>query len=198
MGCLQGKDVLCKLFGNSGLDNSKRAVVYDPSDGRRGAMMSWELEYLGRVEVSLLNVVYERWVSMGYKVSQENLPSEIRLFQSRINHRKRVGLNDVKLNGRIKLIDLRSTSEYFGEVSPIKTAITLPWTEVLGSDYHLLGSGELLVKKMETLGINRFDNVMTYCTCGPRAAIGYLALKRVGYDVKVFDGGLGEWYRSYY
>ena len=42
-----------------------------------------------------------------------------------------------------------------------------------------------LARRLSNLGIGRMDKVVTYSTTGARAAIGYLALKRAGYDVRV-------------
>jgi 3-mercaptopyruvate sulfurtransferase SseA len=37
------------------------------------------------------------------------------------------------------------------------------------------------------------DQIVAYCRSGPPAAVGYLALKEAGFDVKLFDGSYAEW-----
>ena len=37
---------------------------------------------------------------------------------------------------------------------------------------------------------------MTYCKVGARAAVGYQALKRLGFNVKLFEGSYSEWEKS--
>jgi 3-mercaptopyruvate sulfurtransferase SseA len=46
---------------------------------------------------------------------------------------------------------------------------------------------------MTDAGIGRADRIVTYCRSGPRAALGYLALKELGYEVRLFDGSYAEW-----
>ena len=40
------------------------------------------------------------------------------------------------------------------------------------------------------------NTVVTYCKVGARAAVGYQTLKRLGFDVKLFDGSYAEWEKS--
>jgi 3-mercaptopyruvate sulfurtransferase SseA len=36
------------------------------------------------------------------------------------------------------------------------------------------------------------DKVVAYCRSGPRAALGYLALRELGYHMWLFDGSFAE------
>jgi 3-mercaptopyruvate sulfurtransferase SseA len=38
--------------------------------------------------------------------------------------------------------------------------------------------------------------VIAYCRSGPRAALGYMALKAIGCDVRLFDGSYAEWSKA--
>ena len=58
---------------------------------------------------------------------------------------------------------------------------------------RILGSAEKLAKLLDDAGIKRADKVVAYCRSGPRASLGYLALKELGYDVRLFDGSYAEW-----
>ena len=64
-------------------------------------------------------------------------------------------------------------------------ASNLPWTEYLGDDHQLLRPDNDLASRLRNIGVGRMDKVVTYSTTGARAAIGYLALKRAGYDVRI-------------
>ena len=64
-GALLPDEALGAVFGAAGLDESKRSLVYDGADGRRGALMAWTLEYLGRGEVSLNGLLFEGWAQAG-------------------------------------------------------------------------------------------------------------------------------------
>ena len=42
-------------------------------------------------------------------------------------------------------------------------------------------------------GVARADKIIAYCRSGPRASLGYLALRELGYEVRLFDGSWAEW-----
>ena len=89
---------LAQVFGEAGLDDSKRALVYDGGgDGRHGAMMAWVLEYLGRGEVSLCSLLYEGWAEQGYEVSRKAVVPQPRRFNTRLTPSKRVTLQELEL-----------------------------------------------------------------------------------------------------
>ena len=54
-------DKLKQWVGAAGLDTQTTPVIYDSYDGRNGAMLAWILEYLGRTDIHVLNVFFERW-----------------------------------------------------------------------------------------------------------------------------------------
>ena len=179
---------LAQVFGEAGLDDSKRALVYDGSDGRQSAMMAWVLEYLGRGEVSLSSLLYEGWAEQGYEVSHEALIPRRRHF----NTRYKLPASALRFGSwnwarSVKLLDVRSTQEYEGPGGHLPGSMNLPWTELLGSDYYLLRSDADLAIRLRGLGIDRKTKVVTYSNTGQRAALGYLAIKRGGYDVSVLD-----------
>ena len=202
-GALLPDEALGAVFGQAGVDESKRSLVYDGVDGRRGALMAWVLEYLGRGEVSLCALLYEGWAKQGYPTSTKPETPTPCDFKININPNKRASLDELDSPNPPKLIDLRSAEEF--NASPIrhscesrnprrggvKTGISLPgasslpWTEYLGEDYQLLRPDNELSQRLRNIGVGRMDKVVTYSTTGARAAIGYLALKRAGYDVRI-------------
>lgn len=183
-GALLSNDELGAAFGKVGVDETKRSLVYDGADGRRGALMSWVLEYLGRGEVSLCALLYEGWAKQGYPTStQPEIPTPCQ-FNININPNKRASLNELDSPNPPKLIDLRSAEE-FNASGRLPSASNLPWTEYLGDDYQLLRPDNELSQRLRNIGVGRMDKVVTYSTTGARAAIGYLALKRAGYDVRI-------------
>ena len=202
-GALLPDEALAAVFGQAGLDESKRSLVYDGADGRRGALMSWVLEYLGRGEVSLCALLYEGWAKQGYPVSTRPESPTACNFNININPNKRASLGELDSLNPPKLIDLRSPQEFnflpsrhscesrnprlggAGTGIPSPAASNLPWTDFLGDDHYLLRPDNDLSRQLRNIGVGRMDKVVTYSTTGARAAIGYLALKRAGYDVRI-------------
>ena len=150
-------------------------------------MMAWVLEYLGRGEVSLSSLLYEGWAEQGYEVSHEALIPRRRHFNTRLTPSKRVTLRELELGKEVKLLDVRSAQEHGGPGGHLPGSFNLPWTEFLGSDHYLLRSDADLAIRLRGLGIDRKTKVVTYSNTGQRAALGYLAIKRGGYDVSVLD-----------
>lgn len=177
-------DALAAAFGEAGVDESKRSLVYDGVDGRRGALMSWVLEYLGRGEISLCALLYEGWVKQGYPTTSQPVTPIPCRFNININPNKRASLDELDSPNPPKLIDLRSAEE-FNASARLHNASNLPWTEYLGDDHYLLRPDNDLSRRLRNIGVGRMDKVVTYSTTGARAAIGYLALKRAGYDVRI-------------
>ena len=187
-GFLLPDDRLAEVFGEAGLDDSKRALVYDGGgDGRHGAMMAWVLEYLGRGEVSLSSILYEGWAEQGYEVSHDAVVPQRRHFNTRLTPSKRFSLQDLGAGKEVKLLDVRSAQEHEGPGGHLPGSVNLPWTELLGSDHYILRSDADLAIRLRGLGIDRKTRVVTYSNTGQRAALAYLAIKRGGYDVSVLD-----------
>ena len=183
-GALLPDEALGAVFGQAGVDESKRSLVYDGVDGRHGALMAWTLEYLGRGEVSLSALLYEGWAKQGYPTATEPVTPTPCDFNININPNKRASLDELDSPNPPKLIDLRSAEE-FNASGRLPNASNLPWTEYIGDDYQLLRPDNELSQRLRNIGVGRMDKVVTYSTTGARAAIGYLALKRAGYDVRI-------------
>ena len=184
-GALLPDEALGAVFGEAGVDESKRSLVYDGADGRRGALMAWTLEYLGRGEVSLCGLLFEGWAEQGYPVSTQSETPTPCQFNLNVNPNKRASLDELDSPNPPKLIDLRSSEEFSAHKGRLPSASNLPWTEYLGADHQLLRPDSDLASRLRNIGVGRMDKVVTYSTTGARAAIGYLALKRAGYDVRV-------------
>ena len=184
-GALISDEALGRVFGNAGVDESKRTLVYDGSDGIRGAFMSWVLEYLGRGEVSLCALLFEGWAKQGLPVSTQPKSPTPCTFNITINPNKRASLDELNSDNPPRLIDLRSAFEFNSEIGTLPGATNLPWTEYLGEDHNLLRPDNDLALRLRNIGVGRMDKIVTYSTTGARAAIGYLALKRAGYDVRI-------------
>ncbi len=183
---------MAQAFGEAGLDESKRSLVYDAADGRRGAMMAWVLEYLGRGEVALCALLYEGWARQGFVVSTEPVTPQPRQFQAAVSPGKRITLEELRAGEDVKLLDLRSPEERRDAGGSLPGSINLPWTELLGSDDYLLGSDTDLWLRMKALGMSRMDTVAAYSATGLSASIGYQALKRAGCGARLLDLGPGS------
>lgn len=192
-GRLRAVDDLAAWVGGAGLDERKTPLLYDAHDGRNAAMLAWLLEYLGRGDVHLMDVFLERWAAEGRTLFYRPVRPAPAPFTPQPDPRLRATLDDVRQAGATKLADLRSRDEYAGH---IPGATNIVWQELLGEDHRFLAPPEQLERLAGEAGITRSDRVVAYCQTGPRAALGYLALRELGVDVRLFDGSFAEWIRA--
>ena len=193
---------LAECFGQAGLGSRQTPLLYDGYDGRNAAMVAWVLEYLGRDDVHLMDLFFEHWKAQGREVFYRPVPPEAKLFAAQVNPGARATLADVSGPGVLKLVDTRSRVEYAGagdtDARPghIPGAFNISWQDLVGRDGRFLRSAEEVRQMLSDAGIQPADQVVVYCRTGVRAAVGYLALRRLGFHVRLYDGSYAEWERS--
>lgn len=221
-GRLRPPDELAAWLGEAGLGEGTSPLLYDARDGRYAAMLAWLLEYLGRSDVQVMDVFLERWVAKGRPIFYRPVRREPAVFAARVVPALRATLEEVRqlvpaprARGRAgKLADFRSRDEYTGRQAPpplpdpdgearagayaghIPGAINLVWEDLVGEDHRFLANNDVLRRRVEEAGITPGERIVAYCQTGPRAAVGYLALRSIGLDVCLFDGSYAEWMRE--
>ncbi len=200
---LHSEERLAETFGKVGVDLDSTVALYDSYDGQNAAMQAWLLEYLGHPRVVILSNYLEGWVKHGGQILYRPVPAEPKSLSWKLGRRARALTNDVLQKGDSKLLDLRSQDEFQGKTSTelrsghIPGAINLPWTELIGKDNQFLKSESDLEGIFAEIGLNHLDQIITYCTNGPRAAVGYVALQQLDFEnVRVYDGSFHEWARK--
>ncbi len=87
------------------------------------------------------------------------------------------------------------TKKFDAKPNNVVRALYIPWTDLIGDGHEFLRPKPELeeVGKRVSLGPTQ-KKIVTYCSYGPRAAIGYVALQYLGYrEVKVYDGSFHQW-----
>jgi thiosulfate/3-mercaptopyruvate sulfurtransferase len=201
-GKLLPPDELARWVGAAGLDQQRTPVIYDSPEGQNAAMLAWILEYLGRADAHMLDVFFERWVAEKREVFYKPVETVPRTFIPRVNPQIRVTLDELRSGARDKLIDFRSQEEYTGErdmdgkPGHIPGAMNIVWRDLGGPSQAVLAPREKIEQLLTAAGVSRGDHIVAYCRTGPRAALGYLALRQYGYQVRLYDGSYVEWARS--
>jgi thiosulfate/3-mercaptopyruvate sulfurtransferase len=202
-GRLSGPATLAEFIGGAGLGDPITPVLYDSPEGQNAAMLSWILEYLGRRDVLVLDACYENWKESGGEVRYKPVAAPPVKFTAHENPAIRVTSKEISGETGLKLVDFRSHEEFTGERAMgddtpghIPGAVNLVWRELASPPERILAPREKIAKLFAGAGLKSGDRVVAYCRSGPRAALGYLALKEAAYDVRLFDGSFGEWSRS--
>ena len=201
-GKLLSPDGLAQLFGGAGLGDQETPVLVDGYDGRNAAMVAWALEYLGRDDVHIMDVFFDRWKDQGREIFYRPVPSSPQRFSARINTSLRASIDDVSQPTSLKIVDTRSREEYCGETDAdekpghIPGAVNIDWQDLIGEEGRLICSQEKTQHSLAKVGISQGDRIVTYCKVGARASVGYLAFQQLGYDVTVYDASYAEWEQS--
>ena len=201
-GRLGQPDQLAAAFGEAGLGDGITPVLYDHQDGRNAAMVAWVLEYLGRGDVHIMDLLYDAWKDQGREVIYRPVPTEAKLFSPCLNPSVRATMNEVANPGGTRLLDTRSPEEFRGQTEMdhcpghIPGAVNLPHSEMAGADGNLLIEPDLLRQRLAAAGITPRDPVVAYCRSGVRASLAYLSMQEAGYTVRLYDGSYAEWMDS--
>lgn len=194
-------DYLRALFSQAGIDHQTRVVAIDDGSFIWAARLYWLLETLGHDKVSLLNVGYGNWPDDLLPTSKKEAAAvEPRDFIPMVdNTRLQTKLGTLLAIDNKTILDGRSHSHYQGLESTAKrfghvpTALNFPCTqniEVTESGNRLLEL-DSLVSVYESLP--RDEEIILYCDGGAEAALNYVIMQALGYNVAVYDGSWLEW-----
>jgi thiosulfate/3-mercaptopyruvate sulfurtransferase len=201
-GNLRSIPELARWLGSVGLDEKHTPVIYDNADGRSAAMLAWILQYLGRDDVHLMETLWEKWVADKREVFYKPVAPVAREFQAKPRLELRATIDQVAAAKTARLVDFRSRDEYAGKVDNtgrpghIPGAVNVVWQELAGQNGNLLAADEDLRKVLSTAEIKPGRPAIAYCLLGARAALGFLALEKLGQPVALYDGSYTEWAKS--
>jgi thiosulfate/3-mercaptopyruvate sulfurtransferase len=196
-GLLVSAEELARRLGQAGLDAKRAPVIYDNADGRNAALLAWILAYLGRDDVHVMETFWEQWAKDGREVFYRPVQATAREFAAKVRPELRAATSDVQKNAA-KLVDLRTADEFTGKAEidarpgRIPGAVNLSCDQI-GANGKILSAPERLEEMFAARGVTRGTNAITYCRTGVRAALGFLALEQLGYNVKLYDGSYAEW-----
>ncbi|WP_432664403.1 sulfurtransferase [Wukongibacter baidiensis] len=195
---------LSKALSNIGVDKERTIIVY--SDTKNGwgedGRFVWLMRMAGLENSKILNGGFNLWKEKGYEVSKERTnPKASDFTVEELNLDYTADTDWVKSNiETAKVLDSRSKEEYngatkFGEArgGHLSGAIHMPYTSLLNEDGTLKSQKELDSMFSEA-GINKDDEIATYCTAGIRSAHLAIVLRMVGYvKARNYDESFYTW-----
>jgi thiosulfate/3-mercaptopyruvate sulfurtransferase len=184
-----------KVAQSLGIDDETPVVVYDDTFGALASRVAWTLQYLGHSDVSLLDMTYGQWKSLGLE-TDTNIPSFGPKTHS-LHLRPEIMataeyLEKVKDNKNVILIDNRERLNYLEQHIP--GAINIPY-RTLASEDKILRSHDDLKRLLKNRGVTEDAEIITYCgSVGTLSGLAYYALKSVEYpNVKLYVRSFKEW-----
>lgn len=203
-GVVLSDDKLSEKLSAIGVDKNKTIVVYCDSKNGWGedGRFVWMLKMAGIENVKMLNGGFNFWESSKYEVSKEATTPVASSFKIE-NSNKAGTINTQELNAKlstVKVLDSREKDEYTGAVKfgearggHIPGAINLTFNSLLNEDGTFKSADELEAI-FKAAGLNKEDEIVTYCTAGIRSAHLALTLRMMGYNnVKNYDESFYTW-----
>ncbi len=187
------------IFSALGITGDETLVFYENDSGMRAARAAWLAEYMGHRRV--------RTLDGGLKLAGAELTTAVEpvmpgafagapraeIFASNEYLVERLGRADVRI------IDVRTDEEYFGErvrarrTGALPGAVHLDWVNNVAASGAFKPPSELRAA-FERLGLRPEAEIVPYCQGGYRSANAYYALRLAGFNrVRNYIGSWGEW-----
>jgi len=184
-----------KLVNNLGIDDETSVVVYDDTFGALASRVAWTLEYLGHNDVSLLDITFGQWNSLGLETD-----SKIPSIESK-NHSLKLRpeimatadyLEKAKEKDDVILLDNRERLNFLEQHIP--KAVNIPY-RTLGTSEKILRTKEDMKRLFENREIKPDSEIITYCgSVGTLSGLAYYALKSVNHsNLKLYVRSFKEW-----
>ena len=197
-------DQIAKVFGAAGISNDSKVIVYDAGRSTDAARILWTLHYVGHDNVSILNGGYNKWAAEERAVSVEPTKANPTTFEATVDESVLGTTEECKLSiddPKAIVLDNRSPAEYSGEDNRAKLsghipgAVNVDWREHFNvvDDIATYKSAADIKALYDAVGITADMKVYTLCHTGQRSAVGYVALRLLGYDAANYDGSWQEW-----
>lgn len=184
-----------KIIQTMGIDDETPVAVYDDTFGALASRVAWTMEYLGHADVSLLDVTYSQWKSMGLESNNE-IPSVAKKEHSLHLQPGILAsadyLEQAKSKPNTTLIDNRERLNYLEQHIP--GAINIPY-RTLASSEKIIRPKDEMKRLLENRGISPNNEIITYCgSVGTLSGLAYYALKSIDVpNVKLYVRSFKEW-----
>jgi len=194
------------LFGGVGLRMDRPVVVYDGAvDHRPAARLFWALEVHGHPESAVLSGGLPAWQTVSTQPLQQAAPSlkPVTFVAVLKPNRLATELQVLRASSTAGalLLDARPKSDYLGETSGGARK-----GHIDGAQHHDFADNLLIDTASGTCQLHSLEvlqslyatlpseaPIITYCNTGTHASVAYLALRSLGKEVAVYDGGWVEW-----
>jgi thiosulfate/3-mercaptopyruvate sulfurtransferase len=202
-----------QLLRSKGIDDSTTVIFYGDKNNWWAAYAFWVFELFGFRNAKLLDGGRLKWEQEGRPMTTDvpSFPATSYQARERSDEKIRAFMPDVRrhLDGKGKLVDVRSPDEYSGRKlhmpdypqegamrgGHIPGAKSVPWARAANPDGTFKSADELRAIYEGEQGLSSKDDVIAYCRIGERSSHTWFVLHYLlGYDkVRNYDGSWTEW-----
>ena len=191
-----------QVLGRRGIHNDHHMIIYGCDNYRDASRVLWALALYGHPRLSLMNGGYAAW-------ENANLPTDIDIpvrAPARYRAAVRAGYMATRLqmllaidNPNIAIVDTRTDIEYQGLATEADRPGHIPTALSFPADLNLeLHQGVRYFKSPSVFeelykDLADYDEVILYCNNGCESSTTFLALRLLGKQVSIYDGGWREW-----
>lgn len=184
-----------KMTQNMGIDDETPVVVYDDTFGALASRVAWTLQYLGHADVSLLDMTYSNWKSLGLETDSEDASFSAKTHSMNLQPEIIATvdyLEKVKNDKNVVILDNRERLNYLEQHIP--GAINIPY-RTLASDGRILRPKDELKRILKNRGLAEDAEIITYCgSVGTLSGLGFYALKTTDFpNVRLYVRSFKEW-----
>jgi len=201
------------LMSRNGISNDTTVIFYGDKNNWWATYAFWVFQLFGHTNAKVMDGGRQKWIEEGRPLTKEKPtypPTEYRAPE-RADWKYRAFRDQVAAHSsaRRPLIDVRSNKEYTGELlhmeaypqegalrgGHIPGAKNVPWAMAANSDGTFKDAAALRAIYEDQQGLNKDDDVITYCRIGERSSHTWFVLHYLlGYpNVRNYDGSWTEW-----
>jgi thiosulfate/3-mercaptopyruvate sulfurtransferase len=201
-------ETLQRVFGEAGVSNSSRVVLYGERYNLLAARAYFTLDYLGvAARVALLDGGIDKWTAERRPLSTE-IP-QVKAAALTVSPRPEILIDTKTMRelsqrkpGSVTLVDARPTKEFTGEQRSedvtksghIPGAQGLYWMDMLVSRQNPILKPQAELRRMYSeLNAKADQPLVTYCRTGMQSSFDYFVAKYLGYEPSMYDASFFEW-----
>lgn len=206
-GLLPEADAFSKIISKMGINEESCVVAYDDEGGGAASRFLWTLKEFGHNNISLLNGGLYSWANDGHPLTQDittKLASNYKLQMTGKHSVDSTYIMNNLNNKQTALLDARSNAEYTGAKKFAEKGGHIPgakhyeWTSAMDTSRNIrLLPIDQIQEKLNSLGLTKDKEIITYCQAHHRAAFSWMMLTIMGYEnVKGYAASWSEWGNS--
>jgi len=202
---LKSTDEIAKIFGEKGITENSKIVIYDNGKNKLAGRLYWIFDYMGAKDVNILDGHLKSWMKARKPVTPKATSTTPATFNAKPDAGILATMDYVKAHkddANVILVDVRSKDEFDGidedeEITRkghIPGAIQFEYKNVVNED-GTIKTEEEIAELVKNAGITSDKEIILYCASSVRAGIVYMAFTSIldFPNVKVYDGAYYEW-----